>query len=179
MTKWIRLFASVVISLSLAACGGGSSSSSTTTSTSNIPEDPDNLENVALQSNGGTASASYDNGNADLVNDGDTNTATWWAGNATGDTVTVAFDQEYDIDEFTIYTNLPNNSDTELQISTDGSSFDSIAYFGDCDQSLSLGSGRIACNFVDQKPATHVRLEITDTDNPGMVQIHEIEAMGK
>lgn len=182
MKNWKKLSLIAFSSAIIAACGGddSSSSSTTTTTTSGGGSLSPSMENVALAANGGVADASYDAGNADLVNDGDTTAtaSTFWAGNATGDTVQVEFDQEYEIGAFTIYTNATNNISTEIQLKQEGGSWTAISIFSDC-FSLSLGSGKIDCELNSTMAADYIRVEITETSSPGAVQIFEIEAMGQ
>lgn len=182
MENWKKSSLIVFSSVIIAACGGdeSSSSSTTTTTTSGGGALSPSMENVALAANGGVADASYDAGNADLVNDGDTTdtASTFWAGNATGDTVQVEFDQEYDIGAFTIHTNVINNTSTEIQLKQEGGSWTAISIFSDC-FNLSLGSGQIDCEMDSVMPADYIRVKITETSSPGAVQIFEIEAMGQ
>lgn len=176
MKKWISGALVVLVSSFIFGCGGDGSSSSR--SPSNDDEAAEPVVNAAEQSNGGQATATYDNANAGLVNDGDTNDATFWAGNMNGDHVTVEFDREYQLGEITIHTNRTNNVDTEVQLSTDGSNFDAIDLASDCNVGLSMRSGQIICWPNPEIPATHVRVVITDPANPGTVEIHEIRALG-
>lgn len=165
------------MAVTLSACGGGSSGggSGDGGDGNNQPE----LKNVALQKNGGTATASYDSANADIVNDGDDNSQPFWAGNANGDYVTVEFDDIYSLERIRIVTNATSNTLTQLQVSTDGTNFADVGYFSGSPRcaNLSMGSGRIDCGIPEGIDASHVRVVIT-TDNASSVQISEIEAMG-
>ncbi len=160
-----------IVCVSVSACGGNSSDSMPPTFVS----EP---KNVAASSNGGVASASYDNPSAGLVNDGETS-VNFWAGNAVNDVVTIAFDNTYSLSEIKIFTNATNNVDTELQISTDGVNFTAIPYLGGSQPcfSLSMGSGVISCGLDPKRDASHVRLEILNA-SASTIQIFEIEAQG-
>lgn len=176
MKKWI--FSALVVLLSSFNFGCGGDSSSSSGAPPNNDETAEPVVNAAEQSNGGKATATYDSDNAGLVNDGDTNTATFWAGNMNGDHVTVEFDREYQLGELTVFTNRTNNMDTEIQLSTDGSDFDTVNLAGDCNVGLTMGRGMITCWTSPEMPATHIRVVITDPTNPGTVKIHEIQALG-
>ena len=170
--KYFSSIALLALSVSLVACGGDSSSSDP------VAPAKSSAVNVAAAANGGVADASYDAGNAGLVNDGDTTTSNFWAGNVQNDYVEVEFDKAYTVSAFTVHTNATNNTDTEIQFSTDGVTFTDINLFTQC-QSLTIGSGRIACALASTLPATHVRVQVVVASSVGTRQIYEIEVMGR
>lgn len=108
--------------------------------------------NVAAQSKGGVATATFDGGNAGLVNDEQfsvvdgSNVGMFWAGNIIGDYVSVAFPSNA-VTQIIINTNATNNQDTEIQVSEDGESFSTLNLFGGDCPGLVIGSGRIRCTF--------------------------------
>lgn len=160
--------------LLVTACGGESSSSSSTSGPA-IPEPPE-TENVALAANGGSATASYDNDSAGLVINGNTDTGEFWAGNAQGDFVTVAFDDTYKVTEFTIYTNNTSSS-TVVETSSNGTDFDELVLVTQC-ASFSLGSGQVFCRLSGEITASHFRVVIDADSNISARQIYEIEVEG-
>lgn len=168
----------------LTACGGGGGGG--TPSNSNPGgSTPQTDSNVALASQGATATATYDNGNADLVNDGDT-TSNFWAGNITGDSVTVDFGESKNVASLTIYTSSTsyssNNPEKIIEVSNNGTTWltTAVPLGGDVGcSSLSMGSGRIACTFENRTNLRYVRFTVTAQNNVGLIQVHEIQAQGK
>ena len=183
-----------LLCLSLAACGGGGGggSTSTTTSTDGTGTTPTTTttngtaKNVALDSNGGVASASYDTTHASYANDGDTVTKAW-VGSAQNDALTVAFDKTYHISGFTLYTNATNNVDTRIELSTDGTTYTTVNLLGavisgssgiPC-SGLSMGSGKIECSLSSMPQASRIRIVVIATANVADKRIYELEVTGQ
>lgn len=168
--------------LMVAGCDSGSSSSAAAAPAPAAPAVvPAVPANVALQANGGVATATYDNAGAVRVNNGDTTTSDFWAGNIQNDLITVAFDGSYDLTEIKIHTSAANNFDTKLQISSDGVTFTDVSYYGgagDCESLvISNSSDTVTCGFFPERAASHVRVVILNA-TPVTVPIYEIEATG-
>lgn len=170
--KYFPSFAVFALASSLVACGGDSSSSD-----AGAPA-PAVAVNVAAAANGGVADANYDAGNADLVNDGDTTTSNFWAGNVQNDYVEVEFDKAYTVSAFTVHTSATNNVDTKIQFSTDGVAFTDVNLAAQC-STLAFGANRIACTLTSTLSASHVRVQVVAASSVGTRQIYEIEVMGK
>jgi len=180
LSFFIRSAVVALVILGLVACGGssGGSSNDFIGSSSDI--------NVALQANGGSATASYDNDNAGLVNDGDTTTSTFWAGNVINDAVTIDFGSSKNISSITIYTNSTtfssSNPDQLIEISSNGTNWRTTAQLvgGDVPcSSSSLGSGKVACTLTSRADARFIRFRVTATADIGLIQVHEIEVQGR
>lgn len=170
--KYFPSFALLALSASLVACGGDSSSSDPV-----APAKPAAV-NVAAAANGGVADASYDAGNAGLVNDGDTTTSNFWAGNVQNDYVEVEFNKTYTVSAFTVHTNATDSTSTEIQFSADGVTFTDINLFTQC-WSMTIGSGRITCTLASPRSASHARVQVVAATSVGTRQIYEIEVMGR
>lgn len=180
---------SLPLILSLTACGGGGGGGGGVVGSGGGGgggggSQPDS--NVALSSAGASASATYDNGNAGLVNDGDTSTSNFWAGNITGDSVTIDFGSVKDISSITVHTNATsfssNNPDKRIEISEDGNTWSLTAQpiGGDlrC-AGLSIGSSRIACTLAERTDARYIRFVTTASSNVGLIQVYEMEVQGR
>jgi hypothetical protein len=157
---------------------GGSSSAGEGGSSGGVAPTP---FNVAAQDSGAVATATYDSGNAGLINDAifdlvnGVNAGLYWSGNTKGDYATIALDGSYLVSQVTMYTNRTNNIDTSIQYSADGIGFTSISLFSDC-FSMQMGSGRIACTFGSAREMSHLRVLINA--NAKSTRIYELVAMG-
>ncbi|GEM_PF-2788060 len=183
--KAVAAMLMVLPAIALVACSGssGGGDSSGSSSGGNTLPAP---TNVAASTNGGVASATYDGSHAFYVNDGDATTSNFWAGNIQNDSVTVAFDKTYNVSEVKLHTNATNNTDTKIQISTNGTDFTDISYTplpppSPYCSSLILNSVNhtITCSISSVKPASHVRIVIVASTNIGLKQIYEVEATGQ
>jgi hypothetical protein len=206
-----------LLCLSLAACGGGGgssdSSTSTTTSTDGagtkttttttngsttttttdangnvIPAATGTAKNVALASNGATASATYDTAHATYANDGATSGSAW-VGSVSNDALTVAFDKTYHVAGFTLHTNATNNVDTRIELSTDGTTYTTVNLLGaviaggsgiPC-SGLNMGSGKIECTLSSMPQASRIRVVVTATTAADIANTHlyELEVTGQ
>lgn len=132
-------------------------------------------KNLALEDNGGRATANFDQASAHFVNDGETGTESYWAGGTPYDHVTVELEQKAKLKKLRVHTNRANDADLALQFSEDGESFTTIAYDEHC-KSSSLGEGRIQCRLDEPVKAGFVRVELLN--NVDGIEIYEIEAKG-
>ncbi|MDQ8037492.1 MAG: hypothetical protein REI12_08725, partial [Pedobacter sp.] len=105
MNKLKFMAALSVAAMSLTACGGGGDSGGGS-SGGGAPAATTPV-NVALPANGATVAATYGLGTlSGFANDGDSVTTTnFWAGNITGDTLTVDFGRLRNITSVVVYTN--------------------------------------------------------------------------
>ena len=178
---------SLPVILLLTACGGGGGGGGGVVGNGgNGGDSPQTDSNVALASAGASASATYDNGNAGLVNDGDNSTSNFWAGNITGDSVTIDFGSVKDITSITVYTNSTTfnstNPDKRIEISEDGNTWSLTAQLTGGDlgcASASMASGRIECTLADRTDARYIRFTTTATSNVGLIQVYEMEVQGR
>ncbi len=183
-----KLGLSALLVTLLTACGGGGGGGSTPSNSTpgGGVTPPQNDVNVALASQGATATATYDNGNADLVNDGDTTVANFWAGNISGDYVTVDFGSSKNVASITVYTNdtgfSSNNPNKVIEVSNNGTTWLTTADLTGGDlrcSSLSMGNGRIACTFENRTDLRYVRFTVTAQNNVGLIHVYEIQAQGR
>lgn len=168
----------------LASCGGASSSGGAPDHTANPGgRDP---ANVALESEGASVSATYDEVGAEYVIDGSTSTSFFWSANITSDSLTIDFGSVFALSEITIYTNDLSFSTSApskvVEISQDASNWLTTSQItgGDvpCVNS-NTGNGRMVCEFGAVQSARYLRLTITAENSPELIQIYEIEAVGQ
>jgi len=167
----------------------GSTSTTTTTTDANgnvIPTPTGTAKNVALASNGGVASATYDTAHATNVNDGNTSGSAW-VGSVPNDALTVAFDKTYHVAGFTLHTNATNNVDTRIELSTDGTTYTAVNLLGavisggsgiPC-SGLSMGSGKIECTLSSMPQASRIRVVVTATTAVADTRLYELEVTGQ
>ncbi len=188
----ISTFAAVLC-LGLAGCGGGGghgvSPNTVTNSTTTITDPNRNLipdqntkpTNVAL-ADGRSVSATYDAAHAGVISDGDTTNA-YWVGEAQNDAITIALDKTYHISGFTLYTNATNNTDTRIELSSDGTNYTVVNLYGSSGTvcaSVDMGNGKIACSLSSLLDASHVRVVITATAaEVANTRIYELEVTGQ
>lgn len=160
----------------LAACGGDSQDYSVSTQI-----------NVALPVNGATVTATYDPlVTAAFVNDGDSTTAAnFWAGNVTGDTVTIDFGQLRSVKSVTVYTNDTSFNSTSpakyIEVSANNTSWQKTAQptSGDIACSSFLADAvKIRCTFSAAQSIRYFRVRI-DSATPADQRIIEMEALGR
>lgn len=168
-----QLCLAALVAFGISACGGGSGANDDFLRGSHD-------QNIALASSGSLATASYDNDNAYLVNDGDQTTSLYWAGNVTDDYVTINFGSEKQLSELTVYTNSTPPSDWLLELSNNGIAWQTTALTagGDIECPPVVSTGKVSCVFASATYAQHVRLRITAVSNIGLIQVYELEAQG-
>lgn len=174
---------SVLAITGLTACGGAEPSSGDPAGGTPAAATP---VNVALPGNGATVAASYGLGTLSaFVNDGDNSTTTnFWAGNITGDTLTIDFGRLRNITSVTVYTNDTSfNSGAPakyIEISADNVTWKKTAQITGADVSCFIytsGSGKISCTFAVAQSVRYFRVRITSASPAGQ-QIVEMEAQG-
>lgn len=167
------------VCLLLAACGGGDSVAGAPNVTT--------VSNIALSASGATVTADYGMvSTANFVNDGDSTTiANYWAGNVTGDAVTIDFGRMRSVEKVIVYTNDTsfNSSSPEkvIEISSDNITWKTTAQFTGGDVSCpgySVGSGKISCTFASPQSIQYFRVRITSA-TPSDQHIIEMEAIGR
>ena len=172
VSKIIKRFGfATVFVFALSACGGSSSSSSSGDGTT----DSTPATNVALASAGATVSSTF-SGNETFVNDGDTGNTNFWEPGADGDSITIEFDEVYDVEFLEISSmNLNSNSEFAIAFSGNGVTFTDIDLVLDC-LSFSIGASGYSCELVTPIEAGFIRLTILmDSAN---IDIYEIEVFG-
>lgn len=183
MKNQIHIAGLVSLSLLLSACGGGSSD--TPAATASPPPTAATPLKVSMAANGASVSATYGGYTTNFVNDGDTITTTnFWAGNVTGDTVTVDFGSMRTVTEISVYTNDTsfNSGSPEkyIEISDDNAQWKKTAQVvgGDVDCStFSAGSGKIRCVFSSPQSIRYFRVRVTSA-TPATQEIVEMVALG-
>ncbi len=175
-----KILCSFITLLLLISCGGGGSDNQTNDNTQLVDK------NVALTSNGGTATATYDNGSARFVNDEDTSTSNYWAGNITNDSVTVDLGSIFQVKKIIIYTNDTSFSSTNpskvIEVSSDNSNWSTTGnlFGGDIPcPTASAGNGKIVCEYFSEQSFRYIRVTITASQNIGLINLHEIEVIAK
>jgi len=182
MKNQLRITGLVSLLLLLAACGGGSSDAPAAAPVAPVVA---TSVNVSLAANGGSASATYGGTMANFVNDGDNSTTTnFWAGNVTGDTVTVDFGSLRTVTEISVYTNDTSfNSGSPkkyIEISADNATWKKTAQIVGGDvacSTFSAGSGKIRCVFSSPQSVRYFRVRVTSA-TPADQEIVEMEALG-
>jgi hypothetical protein len=142
--------------------------------------------NLASEANGASVTASYDQDSAQFVIDGDSTTSLYWSGNVTDDTFTIDLGRTASVSAITVYTNdtsySSQNPSKIVEVSSDGVTWlETVNVFGGdlpCSNSAT-GSGRIYCELSENYSMKYLRLTITATTDPGLIQIHEVEIMGQ
>lgn len=139
--------------------------------------------NVALQGNGATATASYDNDHAHIVNDGFLGVKPYWAGNAQGDHVTIKFDDLYLLRNIKIFTGENVTNLLKIRVSMDGNSYTDVDLGNgtpscdDVDVVSDGGLGTLVCSFNGGVTARFLRI-VVDDPNPEKYPLREIAAWG-
>ena len=163
----------------LAGCGGDSASDDTQFlgGTTDI--------NVALASNGGIASANYNDISAPNVNDGDTSTSEYWSGNIIGDAVTIDFGRSRHLKEIRIYSNEailnPIVAINVIELSANGDNWLSTAQASGADiscQTLLSTTNKITCTYASRQEARFLRFTTKRAVNPELVNVYELAAIG-
>ena len=180
MLQFKRIFFLVIASVFfLIGCGGGSGSKDTKF----IGGKTD--MNVALASNGGTASAQYNQVSAPNVNDGDNSISEYWSGNIVDDVVTVDFGDIRFLKEISIYTNEPifnaSTPNRVIELSLNGSDWFSTAQASGADidcQTLLPTTNKITCTFASRQESRFFRFTTKRVVNPEQVNVYELEAIG-
>lgn len=141
--------------------------------------------NVALASNGGRASANYNNVSAPKVNDGDTSTSEYWSGNVVDHAVTIDFGKARFIKEIRIYTNEailnPIVVISLIELSINGSDWFSTAQGSGGDincQTLFSSNNKITCTYSSRQESRFLRFTTKRQLEPGLVNVYEMEAIG-
>ncbi|MEJ2041889.1 MAG: discoidin domain-containing protein [Reinekea sp.] len=142
--------------------------------------------NLASEANGASVTASYDQDSAQFVIDGDSTTSLYWSANVTDDFFTIDLGRTASVSAITVYTNdtsySSQNPSKIVEVSNDGVTWlETVNAFGGdlrCSSS-STGSGRIYCKLSENYSMRYLRLTITATTDPGLIQIHEVEIMGQ
>ena len=163
----------------LVGCGGGSDSDDTQFLGGKTDI------NVALVSNGGSASANYNTVSAPKVNDGDTSTSEYWSGNVVGDAVTINFGRSRFLKEIRIYTNEailnPIVAISLIELSVNGDDWFSTAQGSGGDincQTLFSSTNKITCTYSSRQEARFLRFTTKRQLDPGLVNVYELEAIG-
>lgn len=185
MKNQLRVTGLFSLVLLLAACGGGGGSDAPAPAAAAPAPAAVTPVNASLAANGGSVSASYGGATANFVNDGDTATTTnFWAGNVSGDTVTVDFGATRTVTEVSVYTNdtsFDSGSPKKyIEISADNLSWKKTAQIigGDVGCSTySSGSGRIRCVFSAPQSIRYFRVRVTAA-TPSSQEIVEMVALG-
>ncbi len=185
MKNQLRVTGLFSLVLLLAACGGGGGSDAPAPAAAAPAPAASTPVNVSLASSGASVSASYGGATANFVNDGDSATTTnFWAGNVSGDTVTVDFGATRTVTEVSVYTNdtsFDSGSPKKyIEISADNLSWKKTAQIigGDVGCSTySSGSGRIRCVFSAPQSIRYFRVRVTAA-TPSTQQIVEMVALG-
>lgn len=181
----------LALSAALAACGGGGGGSGGGGGDTPGANEP---RNVALQANGGRASASYNGEIAARVNDGvaydpeyddGERLAAYWQGNIPDDFVAVTFDRGYRISEFSFYVNTVmaqrvnnNGADPWVALSANGELFETIDMTEVCEDFIWYGRYRINCVFPEPVSLRAIRVRAHLPDNAHNFHVSEIEAIG-
>lgn len=183
MNKKITLI--MMTTMLLQACGGGGdappAAAAAPASTAAV--------NVALPSNGASVSATYGAGSIDgFVNDGDSTTTTnYWAGNISGDSVTIDFGRIRSVESVTVYTNDLSFSSASpkkvIEVSLDGNTWLKTAQITGGDIACptfttSSSTGRIYCAFASAQSLRYFRVRVPSA-TPADQHIIEMEAMGR
>ncbi len=165
-----QLFYISISSLLLAGCGGSDSDDKFLGGSNDI--------NVALASNGASATATYDNGSAPNVIDGDPTAATDWAGIVSGDSVQINFGQLRYLKEIKIHTNDSSPSNKRIEISTDNAVWKTTAQNSGVDipcTTYITNSTSITCTYSSRQQIKYVKFTTLTTD---LLNVYEIEATG-
>ena len=153
----MRLIPIVLATLSLTACGGGSGGSS--------GDGTIGTKTTEAVATGPVATATYDNDSAAVVIDGNTQPDMFWSGNITDDAVTVDLGSLQSINQLNVYTNNTGFSTTQLT-------------GGDVPcSSLQLSGGTYRCTFGSAQTIRYARVRVTATENIGLYQVYEVEAV--
>ena len=171
----MRILIYLALSTLLIACGGSSGGGSSSANNNNNNSTP---TNVALSSNGASISSTFA-GNESFVNDGDTGTTNFWVAGAAGDSLTIAFDQQYTLSNITIHNDdMNSNTEFRLELSSNGVDYNEVLIFSGATQpgciNLTLGS-IFDCDL--DYAASHLRLTLLD--DIANIRIYEIEATGQ
>lgn len=165
----------VLYGIALTGCSGGGGGGGDST-----PPPVVASKNVALATNGGAASATYDNAGAAYVNDADT-TTNFWSGNIANDSVTVTFDKTYTISQIKYFTNATNSTNTRMEFSADGVTYTPVSFFSSagtwCQNLTMSSSGYITCGLSASQQARYVRIIVVA--NPATTRIYELEVTGQ
>lgn len=172
-----RIFTSGALALLLSGCGSSGGSGSFISDEVDI--------NVALTSNGATTSATYDSPQASVTIDGNASTSLFWAGNITGDSITVDFGSSKALSQLDIYTNDANlnelNASKVVELSTDNATWNTTAETSGgaitCQQ-LNSSGGHTLCNYNLRQSARYIRITIEALTAIGLENVHEIQATG-
>ena len=159
-------------SIFVAGCGGGGGGSSTPAATSTPV-------NIALPANGGTATSTVNGASAAYLNDNLTTTVNYWTGVATNDYITVSFNKAYSVSKLVLYLNFTNTTDTQIQVSTDGTTYTSLNLIGSC-SSLTIGSGKIDCTLVTNLNLKAMRVVLlAGTNAANTIRLYELQVTGQ
>ncbi len=158
-------------SLLVAGCSGSSSSAAATP--------PSTPVNIALPANGGAATSVVNGPSALYLNDGITTTTNSWTGVATNDFITVSFNKVYSVSDFTLYLNFTNTTDTQIQVSTDGTTFTNLSLLSSC-PTLTMGSGKITCTLNTSLNLMAMRVKLlAGTNAANTIQLYELQVTGQ
>ncbi|WP_416395821.1 discoidin domain-containing protein [Allohahella sp. A8] len=172
----MRLIPIVLATLSLTACGGGSGGSS--------GDGTIGTKTTEAVATGPVATATYDNDSAAVVIDGNTQPDMFWSGNITDDAVTVDLGSLQSINQLNVYTNNTGFSTTQpnlvIEVSADAQSWSRTADLTGGDvpcSSLQLSGGTFRCTFGSTQTIRYARVRVTATENIGLYQVYEVEAV--